>query len=235
MSSQCCRMAAGSSVARSFDASTELEIRVLKWLCLKRLCRISLKPFMLPRCGLWVIRQWLLLRFLGAICFPHIRANLFRKLLTGHVKKEGMVDSRLGGGNGFPTPKAKPHQPHQHHNGHLCAGRPTKIGPYQGDLIYFLAFNFISQYSQLTMSWWFQVGNKGTQPYMYMCPFSPKLTSYPGCHITSRRVGCVYSRSLVVIHFKYSIMCLSILVFVLLQPRKYYLWFEGETPRSQEK
>ena len=95
-----------------------------------------------------------------------------------------MVDSRLGGRNGFPTPKAKPHQPHQHHNGHLCAGHPTKIGPYQGGLIYFLAFNFILQYSQLTMSWWFQVGNKGTQPYMYMRPFSPKLTSHAGCHIT---------------------------------------------------
>ena len=145
------------------------------------------------------------------------------------------MDSRLGGRNSFPTPKAKPHQPHQHHNGHLCAGRPTKIGPYQGDLIYFLALNFILKYRQLTMSWWSQVGNKGTQAYMYMRPFSPKLTSYPGCRITSRRVACVCSRSLLVIHFKYSSMYMSILSFVLLQPRKYYLRFEGEKPRSQEK
>ena len=31
--------------------------------------------------------------------------------------------------------------------------------------------------------------SKGTQPiYIYMYPFSPKLPSHPGCHITSSRV-----------------------------------------------
>ena len=43
-------------------------------------------------------------------------------------------------------------------------------------------------YSWLTMFWWFQVNSKGTQPYIYMYPFSPILLSHPGCHITSSRV-----------------------------------------------
>ena len=38
-----------------------------------------------------------------------------------------------------------------------------------------------------------------------MYPFSPKLPSHPDCHITLDRVPCaVCSRSLSVIHFKYS-------------------------------
>ena len=36
----------------------------------------------------------------------------------------------------------------------------------------------------------FQVNSKGTQPYIYMYPFSPKLLSPPGCHITLSRVPC---------------------------------------------
>ena len=39
--------------------------------------------------------------------------------------------------------------------------------------------------SQLTMLCWFQVDDKGTQPYMYMCLFSSKLPSHPGCHTTA--------------------------------------------------
>ena len=42
-----------------------------------------------------------------------------------------------------------------------------------------------------------------------MYPFSPKLPSYPGCHITLNRVPCVYSMSLLVIRFKYSSVCMS--------------------------
>ena len=30
-----------------------------------------------------------------------------------------------------------------------------------------------------------------SQPYIYMYPFSPKLASHPGCHITLSRVPCV--------------------------------------------
>ena len=30
--------------------------------------------------------------------------------------------------------------------------------------------------------------SKGTQPYIYMYPFSPKLPSYPGHHMTLNRV-----------------------------------------------
>ena len=38
-----------------------------------------------------------------------------------------------------------------------------------------------------------------TQPYIYVYPFSPRLPSHPGCHITWSRVPCV-----LVVHFKYS-------------------------------
>ena len=49
-------------------------------------------------------------------------------------------------------------------------------------------FYFVSGYSRLTMLWQFQLNNQGTQPYIYMYPFSPKLPSHPGCHITLSRV-----------------------------------------------
>ena len=51
----------------------------------------------------------------------------------------------------------------------------------------FLTFYFVSGYSRLTMLWQFRVNNKVTQPYMYMCPFSPKLPSLPGCHMILSR------------------------------------------------
>ena len=35
------------------------------------------------------------------------------------------------------------------------------------------------------------VNSEGTQPYIYMYPFSPKLPSYPACDITLSRVLCV--------------------------------------------
>ena len=43
--------------------------------------------------------------------------------------------------------------------------------------LFFFIFYFILEYSQLTMLPWFQVHSKGTQPYIYMCPFSPTLSS----------------------------------------------------------
>ena len=55
-------------------------------------------------------------------------------------------------------------------------------------LLSFLTFYFILEYSQLTMLLQFQVDSKGTQPYIYMYPFSPKSPSHPGCHITLSRV-----------------------------------------------
>ena len=57
-------------------------------------------------------------------------------------------------------------------------------------LFFFKTFNFILGNSQLTMLWQFQVDSKGTQPYTYVYPFSPKLPSYPGCHIPLSRVPC---------------------------------------------
>ena len=47
-----------------------------------------------------------------------------------------------------------------------------------------------SGYSGLTTLWYFQVNSKGTQPYVYMYSFSPKLPSHSGCHITLSRVPC---------------------------------------------
>ena len=38
----------------------------------------------------------------------------------------------------------------------------------------FLTFYFVLGYSWLTMLWWFQVNNRGTQPWIYMYPFSPR-------------------------------------------------------------
>ena len=43
-----------------------------------------------------------------------------------------------------------------------------------------------------------------------MYPLSPKLPSHPGCHITLNRVPCATQRSLLVIHFKYSNVYISI-------------------------
>ena len=39
----------------------------------------------------------------------------------------------------------------------------------------------LNMHSRLTMLWWFQVDSGGTQWYIYMYPFSPKLLSHPGC------------------------------------------------------
>ena len=41
----------------------------------------------------------------------------------------------------------------------------------------FLTFYFMLEYNQLTMLWQFWVDSKGTQPYIYMDLFSPKLSS----------------------------------------------------------
>ena len=41
---------------------------------------------------------------------------------------------------------------------------------------------FVLGYSQLTMLWQFRVDSEGTQPFIYMYAFSPKLPSHPGCN-----------------------------------------------------
>ena len=60
----------------------------------------------------------------------------------------------------------------------LCIGRQSLFFWY-----FFLTFNFILQYSWLTML----VDSKGTQPYIWY-PFSPKFPCHLDCHITSSRV-----------------------------------------------
>ena len=52
---------------------------------------------------------------------------------------------------------------------------------------------------------------QGAQPYIHVYPFSPTLRSCPACDITLSRVLCLYSRSLLVIHF---ILLLKFLLFL---------------------
>ena len=48
------------------------------------------------------------------------------------------------------------------------------------------------------------VDGEGTQPYISTCPFSPRLSSHPGCCMTLARVPVFSSRAVLVIPFKYS-------------------------------
>ena len=45
---------------------------------------------------------------------------------------------------------------------------------------FLIVLNFVLEYSWLTMLWQFPGDRKGTQPYSYMYPFSPKFSSHPG-------------------------------------------------------
>ena len=55
-----------------------------------------------------------------------------------------------------------------------------------------------------TTLWRFQVDLKGTQPYISIYSFSPKLPSHKGCHITLSRVPCTVQKVLSGYPFKYS-------------------------------
>ena len=76
--------------------------------------------------------------------------------------------------------------------------------------LFFFTFYFILECGWLTMLWQFQVDSKGIQPYIYMYPFSPKLPSQPGCHKHWADFPMLYSRTLLVIRFKYSSVYMSI-------------------------
>ena len=54
----------------------------------------------------------------------------------------------------------------------------------------FFKFSFVLKYRHLTTSWYFQGKSERAQQYMYLHPFSPKLPSHPGCHITLGRAPC---------------------------------------------
>ena len=56
--------------------------------------------------------------------------------------------------------------------------------------LFLLIVYFALEYSRLTILWQFQEVRKGTRPYIYMYPFSPKLSSHPGCHTTLRGFAC---------------------------------------------
>ena len=64
---------------------------------------------------------------------------------------------------------------------------------------------FMLEYSWLTNNIVIVLGTQQrTQLYIYMYPFYHRLPSHPGCSIILSRVPWLYSRSLLVIHFKYS-------------------------------
>ena len=42
----------------------------------------------------------------------------------------------------------------------------------------------------LTVLWLFQMNSEGTQTYIFIYPFSPKLPSHRGCHMTLSRIPC---------------------------------------------
>ena len=64
----------------------------------------------------------------------------------------------------------------------------------------------------------FQVHSKGTQPYIYMYPFFPKLPSHPGYHITLSRVPCAIQQVLVGYPFYFLKKYLFIYLFIQAVP-----------------
>lgn len=69
---------------------------------------------------------------------------------------------------------------------------------------------FFVLYCWLTMVWEFQGDSKGTLPCIHVSSILPNPSSYPSCHSTWSRVSELYSRSLVVVHFKRSSVYVSI-------------------------
>ena len=61
---------------------------------------------------------------------------------------------------------------------------------------FFYTFYFVLGYSWSTMLRQFQVNRDGTQPYVYVCPFSPGTPCRPGCHLTLSRVPCALQQVL---------------------------------------
>ena len=48
---------------------------------------------------------------------------------------------------------------------------------------------------------WFQVNSEGTQPYIYIYPFFPKLPFHPGSHILCKIVCHIMCKLLPLFHF----------------------------------
>ena len=56
------------------------------------------------------------------------------------------------------------------------------------------------EYSWLTILWWFQVNSEGTQPYIYVHPFSPSPPPIQAATEHWAEFPVLYSRALLVIH-----------------------------------
>ena len=56
-----------------------------------------------------------------------------------------------------------------------------KAGFYNGELnAFYICLDLLEKVDSSSIG----VNREGTQPYIYVYPFSPKLPSHPGCHIT---------------------------------------------------
>ena len=96
-------------------------------------------------------------------------------------------------------------------------------GPYPIGCLFFSKLYFVLGCSRWTRLGQFQMDSKGAWPYIYMYPISLKLPSHPGCHTTLSRITCVYSRSLLVIPFKYKSMYMPVLLNTVLLELIYIL------------
>ena len=81
-----------------------------------------------------------------------------------------------------PTPVFLPGEFHEQRSLVGCSPKGCRVGHDRSD--------WTCTPCWLTMLWQFQADSKGTQLYVYMYPFSPKLPSHPGCCITLSRVPC---------------------------------------------
>ena len=62
-----------------------------------------------------------------------------------------------------------------------------KVWLQSSTFVFFQTLNFVLGYSWLTTFWWFEVNSEGTQSSICRYPFSHKLPSHPGWHITFSR------------------------------------------------
>ena len=93
----------------------------------------------------------------------------------------------------------------------LSRGPCVTVGyPFCLVFYFFLAFYFVLEYCRFTMSQWFQVNSRGTQPHIH-CIHSPPSSSptQPATDIEQSSVLLV-SRSSLVVHFNYGSVCMSV-------------------------
>ena len=86
----------------------------------------------------------------------------------------------------------------------------SEDGAQSSYLFFMWNFYFILGHSWFKMLWRLQVDSKGTQPYIYMDPFCPKLLSIQAATRHWAEFPVMSSRSLLVLRVKYSRVSMSI-------------------------